>query len=372
MNKACQVLICTAMLIVTAAVSIFANTILLNERQNLAPQQAPLKVSDNIKFGMDGKPGGRQLETSPMLLTDEYIYFKDRVLECYRYDKESVRKCSEILNNALASIPEGINKYMMLIPMRISFEPGEYQRYSDDVISAIKEIYANSAADVVTLDVSGVLAEHNDEYIFFRTDHVWTALGAYYAAQKFCVSAGINMIGIENYKEHRFNSYYGTFRVLHDAKTLSDYPDYVSYYIMEDAENAQTITSRSSKDVYVTYDSPTVALSRKGYNIFIGAHISNSILHGDAENGKTLMIVGDEYSKAFAPWLTPYYENIILINPTFYNGSQKDFWNFFSDYQIADFLIMEYGNHLGYNTVNRKIDRIFERLSIENTEKGVS
>ena len=32
-----------------------------------------------------------------------------------------------------------------------------------------------------TIDIYDVLAAHTDEYIYFRTDHHWTGLGAYYA-----------------------------------------------------------------------------------------------------------------------------------------------------------------------------------------------
>ena len=35
------------------------------------------------------------------------------------------------------------------------------------------------------------LIPHNAEYIYFHTDHHWTALGAYYAYQAFCVEKGV-------------------------------------------------------------------------------------------------------------------------------------------------------------------------------------
>lgn len=44
---------------------------------------------------------------------------------------------------------------------------------------------------VITVDAYSALREHTDEYIYFRTDHHWTALGAYYAYTNFCKAAEI-------------------------------------------------------------------------------------------------------------------------------------------------------------------------------------
>lgn len=359
MEKRWLITICIAMLFVVVFVSIFASAVLNIEDQkeaSLAEMQADAEVSD---YGVDGKYDGDILETEPTMVSEEYVYFEDRVLERFRYNTDDIVECTEILNGAMNSLPDGVNKYLMLVPMRISLEDEKYQMYTDDVTSAINEIYADMPWDVVTIDAGGALEAHKDEYLFFRTDNSWTALGAYYAAKEFCDNIEIDMKTIEKYRESRFENYLGTMRVLPYADTLSSDPDYVSYYILKDASNQQMITSYLSKDVYVTYDSPIVAVSRMGYDIFIGGYFSHSILRGDTDNGKTFMILGDEYSKAFAPWLTPYCESIILINPTFYNGSSEEFWEFFSIYQITDCLIMEYGHHLGSNVVNDKIKEIF-------------
>ena len=41
------------------------------------------------------------------------------------------------------------------------------------------------------VNVFNSLVSHNDEYIYFRTDHHWSALGAYYAYEEFCRAAGM-------------------------------------------------------------------------------------------------------------------------------------------------------------------------------------
>ncbi|MGD9676948.1 MAG: DHHW family protein [Vulcanibacillus sp.] len=346
----------SALLLITVIATSYWATDMINkveERQVSLEKMNP--VSDEPILNADDKIIEDKLTANPNSITEEYLYFDDRVLERYHYDENHILKSSEILSSAMNNLPEDINKYLMLVPMPISLESDEVRQYSDDLVGTIEEIYAKMPSDVVTLDVAGGLVEHKDEYIYFRTDHVWTALGAYYAADKFCQSAGIEIIGIEEYRMNRLDNYIGTMGILPNTESLWNNPDHVNYYILNDAANEQIITSRRSKSEYITYKSPMVAVSRGGYDTFIGAYYSHSILKGDATNGKTLMILGDQYSKAFTPWLTPYYTNIVLVSPSLFNGSSEEFWHLFTEYQITDFLIIEYGRYLGDSVMNKRI-----------------
>ena len=41
------------------------------------------------------------------------------------------------------------------------------------------------------LRVTDALRAHKDEYLYYRTDHHWTTLGAYYAYEQFCEAQGL-------------------------------------------------------------------------------------------------------------------------------------------------------------------------------------
>lgn len=359
-NKILPVMISAGVIAVVLITSVSAKTILLKvqEKERVMEKQA---ISKESTYGPDGKPGGNLLETEPTLITEKHIFFKDRVLERFHYDPEGINHTAEILSGVFTSLPGGVNKYLMIVPARIQFENEKYVHLSDDAVDAITGIYDKMPTGVITLDAAGALSKHTEKYIFFRTDHAWTALGAYFAAAEYCKIAGINMKELEEYREYRMEHYLGTLNTLPEAQELSKYPDYVSYYILEGATNEQTITSRRSRDEYLTYESPTIASSRIGYDIFIGSYFSHTILFGDGNNGQTMMILGDEYSKALAPWLTPYYENIILVSPEFFNGNYQNYSQFFSEYRITDFLIMEYSQNIGDNIINKRLRDHFSK-----------
>lgn len=356
MKKIGLSLLCFVLMLVVIIACYFASIYLSHKNE----VEAVLAVNqiDEKSDGVDGLPEGTTLSTNITSVTDEYLYFSDRVLQCFRYDANEVQVNTDIFINAMDAIPEGVNKYLMLLPLRIAFEDSAYQVYSDDVLAAISEIYSDMPPDVITLDCANVLASHKDEYLYFRTDIKWTALGAYYGAQVFCEKAGIDNINIKNFREYRLENYIGALQSLPNASTFTEYSDYVSFYMLDDAVNKQTISVRKSKDEYFTYESPLLALSRRGTDIFIGGYYSHSIIQGDINNGKTLMLLGDDNAKIFAPWLTKNYENIIVVNQLFFNNEIK-LEQFFSDYNINDFLILESAANITDSIYSNRITEIF-------------
>ena len=64
----------------------------------------------------------------------------------------------------------------------------------------LEYLHSNMNDDVVTVDMFSNLVSHNDEYIYFRTDHHWTALGAYYGYQALCWDAGMEPADLESFE----------------------------------------------------------------------------------------------------------------------------------------------------------------------------
>lgn len=278
--------------------------------------------------------------------TGQYIILEDKAIQLFHYNKDSFNYSLETYNKIMNSLPKGINKYLLISPMRICFEDEEYKRCSDNLKSAIDGIYNNISKDVTTVDAYKYLKAHKDERIFLNTDYYWTALGAYYAAQAFCNTSGIKMRSIEDYEVRSFKGYIGAFSYIKEAKGLIKYPENVDYYLHKDVSNTQLVYKYDKNKSLITYESPAIALSRRGYNIFIGTNISLSVIKGDKKNNKVLMIMGDAYAKAFAPWLIPYYEKVIVINPIYFKGREPEFQQLLKNFKVTDFIILEYGNDI--------------------------
>jgi len=52
--------------------------------------------------------------------------------------------------------------------------------------------------DAAFIDLREQFLSHKEEYIYYKTDHHWITLGAYYAYQEWCKYNGINT-NINNY-----------------------------------------------------------------------------------------------------------------------------------------------------------------------------
>lgn len=321
----------------------------------------PVSTSAPTKeiFGKDGLPIDHPLDISPLQVTAEHIVFSDRVLQLFSLDPTNLLSGSSKISEAMQNVPTGIDKYLLIAPTRIVFEDEAYRLYSGDIAAAISETYSFMPSDVKSVDVTVRLAAHNSEYLYFRTEPNWTSMGAYYAAEEFCETAGITLPDLSKYREYRFTGYVGAFRKIMQTESLIDFPDYVAFYLSDGMKNEQTITARLSSEEYITYDSPSVSQARMGTDIFIGAYFSQTIIEGDAQNGKVMMIVGDEYAKAFAAWMIPCFEKIVLIDPRYFAGSDVEFMRMFDDYKITDFIILENAQNLGESILNNRIHQIF-------------
>ena len=76
--------------------------------------------------------------------------------------------------------------------------------------------------NVKTIPLHDVMMSHRTEYIYFRTDHHWTALGAYYAYVQFCTAKGITPHNLSDYEVSQFPGFLGSF--YNDGGTGSDPP----------------------------------------------------------------------------------------------------------------------------------------------------
>ena len=305
-------------------------------------------------YGEQGLPYGQTLSMEPLLVDDEYVYFKDRVLERFFNHPEANRITAQSIGSLVRAIPQEVRTTVMLVPLRIATEPA-FAQYTDDSSAAIREIYEALPAGVETLDVTSALLEHGEEYIFFRTDDFWTALGSYYGARLYGESIGLDMLELDAYEDYRFEFYLGVFASLDQAAIESQYTDYVAYYILKDAANWQTVTIREGPSQYAEHQSPAVALSRRGTDIFVAGYYSHSILQGDGANGKTLLVIGDSNAKLFAPWFTPYYETVYLVNGERYQNGAAGLQQIFMEYNVTDCVILEGADQFGETPLNQRM-----------------
>ena len=76
---------------------------------------------------------------------------------------------------------------------------------------AINYIYSSLDSRIKTVNVFDTLKEHSDEYLYFRTDHHWTALGAYYTYCEYMNVKGDSPTLLSEYETLTFDNFLGTY-----------------------------------------------------------------------------------------------------------------------------------------------------------------
>ncbi len=182
---------------------------------------------------------------------------------------------------------------------------------------------------VITVDAYGALEAHADEYLFFRTDHHWTALGAHYASRTFLDLAGKDYPSLsEGYREIRIEGFTGSLagHTKQETPNLINNPDTIYAYI-PNSVNTVTITPKADQDGnIIPFEAPVVnenAASKFGpssrYRCFIDGDYPFSVVHNEAVgDGSAILLIKESYGNAFVPMLVDSYEYVYAVDYRFF------------------------------------------------------
>ena len=172
----------------------------------------------------------------------------------------------------------------------------------------LSQIYSDNSLlkDATVVDLKSALDAHGDEYIYYRTDHHWTTLGAYYAYREVS-NKPVDISDIEtsigaNYSDSFLGTLYAKYKglfVKSDVITYYDIP--VKKYTTDDTERNGLI----DYDKFSVFDK---------YGAFMWGNFGKCEIVTETENGKRAVIFKDSYANSLIPFLTYDYEYITVID----------------------------------------------------------
>ena len=177
-------------------------------------------------------------------------------------------------------------------------------------------------------DVYTPLMEHKDEDIFYRTDHHWTSLGAYYGYTGLAQALGYTPVPLSDYDATvRSTEFYGT--VFSSSGVRWVRPDTITTYVPEDGITVVSHTYDNAgnpveepRELYVE----SFLSVKDKYSMFLGGNQSLGVVkNANNPDGPKLLILRDSYADSLVPFLTAHYSEIHLIDPRYYHLSVKDY-----------------------------------------------
>ena len=244
-----------------------------------------------------------------------YVWNKQG-FELFGRDEARATTYAETING-FADKLNGITVYDMVIPNHT--EMGLPQRLKDsDAPSTsqaenIKSIYSKLSDKVTPINAYNYLADHNDEYIYFGSDHHWSGLGAYYAYSAFAKTKDLPVLSLDDCTEQQIEGFTGTF-----SNTASGLDTDTVHYWEFPYEVTMDITDESGN--LNTYTSPYYQYAEAGsltYGVFIMGDHPLTVLKSASENaeeGKKIAVIKESYGNAFVPYLTYNYEEVHVID----------------------------------------------------------
>jgi len=271
-----------------------------------------------------------KIEINGVFITDE------RMMQTFSgYDKDRVGKNLNAMNN-FAKRHESVPVYFMLAPTSLELYGDTLPKSSP--IASQKDFmrYCHDELDQITgIDILTLLEEHRERYIYYRTDHHWTSLGAYIAYTAAGTAMGFTPLNMDRFNiETASSDFWGT---LH-SKTLDDSitPDIINIYTLSEGEpevvltvnDGVNITEHQSlyfREFLDTKDKYSTFLGINAPIIKITSDISG-IPEGSSSSGKKLLIFKDSYAHSLIPFLAKNYSEITVVDMRYINMGYNAFF----------------------------------------------
>ena len=239
--------------------------------------------------------------------------------EYYIFVQNTAESYAAAVNRAAALFQGKATVYDMIIPtgMDILLPASVRAQVSvSDQKQAIAYMEALLSPSVKKVSIFDVMAAHKNEYIYFRTDHHWTGLGAYYAYVKFCEVKGVQPVSLENCELRSFPGFLGSFYSdSGKSPALGDTPDTVDTYMPK--VNADLyLVDDSGREIRgdVIYNEENSSAYVK-YSAFIwGDNPYSVITNYDMEEGESCLLIKESFGNALAPFLTYNYKYVYILD----------------------------------------------------------
>ena len=258
------------------------------------------------------------------------VYFADQDTLITRFDQPDAGDVTDNLNY-VNNFVENVD-----IPVVFSLIPTQAciwaDRLPEGAPNASQTDLLSQAQGAVSgatwADVYTPLMEHKDEDIFYRTDHHWTSLGAYYGYTGLAQALGYTPVPLSDYDATVCSTeFYGT--VFSSSGVRWVRPDTITTYVPEDGITVVSHTYDNAgnpveepRELYVE----SFLSVKDKYSMFLGGNQSLGVVkNANNPDGPKLLILRDSYADSLVPFLTAHYSEIHLIDPRYYHLSVKDY-----------------------------------------------
>ncbi|MDE6025720.1 MAG: hypothetical protein K2G45_09735 [Lachnospiraceae bacterium] len=184
-------------------------------------------------------------------------------------------------------------------------------------------IIGNISDKIKIADCSAELIKAKDDYIYYNTDHHWTANGAYIGYSVLCEALGINATPKNEYDiSCASDEFYGT--LYSNAPTFTQKSDSIilynnpkGSYVVEYMDTGEGL----SEDSLYNYDNLNI---KDKYKVYLDGNHAYIKINSNSENKEKLLVVKDSYAHCLLPLLADNFSEIHVVDLRYYHQNVSD------------------------------------------------
>lgn len=212
--------------------------------------------------------------------------------------------------------------YVIMIPTAEAVLSNKLPAYATtyNEKEAIDKMY-NKIGQDHGIDVLSVLNQHKDEYIYYKTDHHYTTLGAYYAYRQWIDKLKMSPNSLNDFTVRELtDQFYGT---IQSKLNYESGADMIYACQLKSAVEFSVCYNNSPQSSNTLYNLDALETKDK-YSVFLGGNNALLEINTSNKNGRKLLVIKDSFAHCFIPFLINQFETIDVIDLRYYNYSVKE------------------------------------------------
>ena len=251
------------------------------------------------------------------------VYICDNHTLIARFDPPANDKARQLIDKNFGYVDSFAG--LADVPVHFSLIPGKVSLWADLLPAGAPNddegVYLAKGAQTKAhwIDVNASLSAHKDEPIYYRTDHHWSSLGAYYGYKALVEGMGMEAKPLSSFTPTMASDqFYGTTFSSSGVRWVD--PDVIELYV---PQGAATVTNHFSQ-TDVVENAPLYDLSKLAdkdkYSMFLSGNKPLTVVKSNvaAPGAPRLMLVRDSFSDSLAPFLCYNFSEIHLVDPRYY------------------------------------------------------
>lgn len=211
---------------------------------------------------------------------------------------------------------------------------------------------------VIKVDTVRNLIPHNDKYLYFRTDHHWAPLAAYYTYELLMDTLGNTPAPLDSFEAWDQGEFRGSFfyRCANPSRLT---PDTVTAYIPQGEISTMLYDGSGYGFAWDLLSDMSQSDVGTKYMCFLaGDHALSVVTNDSIPDAPNCLIVKDSYGNCFVPFMTQNYHKVYAIDYRKYYAMKLS--KFVDQYDIQDVFLMPNLGACQNAQVNDLIDDLYK------------